>query len=162
MVTTNYFIPNSSFVFIPEKYKVLEMCQKTTSISSAHILQASGTVIQRQSTCVCVTTAISSKSVSVSVKNFQCNTNTCPWKLAYYENGCLRNETCCGPKRNDFTYRMPSFGKVMVMHRKELLLSSSFYLSAVTIILIGGEYVDSYQQLLQQHTIIINNNTCNV
>ena len=139
MVTTNYFTLNSSFVFIPERYKVLEMCKKMTSATSAHILQASGAVIQRQSTCVCVTTRMSSKWVSVSANNFQCNTITCPWKLAFYDNGCLTKEICCGPKQNDFTYRIPSSAKVMVMHKNAQVISASYFLKAVTITLIGGE-----------------------
>ena len=102
------------FVYLVDVYTLAEMCSTNTTTGTLLALVSSNTEAQQHSKCVCSVQKTSDKYVSVTVKQFQCDTDNCPWKLKFYEKGCVREEFCCGKVPKDYAYKVPSSGHFLV------------------------------------------------
>ena len=115
----------------------MQMCHWRKSSGNRHTLVSNSTAARHRSNiCVCFATKTSYEDVSVTVKDFHCDTNSCPWKLSFYENGCLTQQICCGKTETDFEYHIPRSGEMLVTFEGQ---SSNFINSSVQIRIIGGE-----------------------
>ena len=123
------------FVYLVEVFTLAEMCSTNSTTSNLLALVSSSTEAQQHSKCVCSMQNTSDKYVSITLKQFQCDTDNCPWKLKFYEKRYIRLEFCCGNVPKDYSYKLPSSGHFLVAF--EAQPGSSTY-SSVRINMIGG------------------------
>ena len=101
-------------VYLVEVYTLAEMCSMNTTTGSLLALVSSNTEAQQHSKCACFMQNTSDTYVSISLKQFQCDADSCPWKLKFYDKGCVRVEFCCGNVPKDYSYKLPSSGHFLV------------------------------------------------
>ncbi|KAI0228849.1 hypothetical protein LSAT2_020734, partial [Lamellibrachia satsuma] len=87
----------------PDQSTLMQMCYWRKSSGNGHTLVSNSIAARHRSNiCVCFATKTSYEDVSVTVKDFHCDTNSCPWKLSFYEDRCLTQQICCGKTETDF------------------------------------------------------------
>ena len=115
----------------------MEMCNQNTTTDTLQALVSDSSVAQQHSKCVCSVRKTSDDYASVLVKYFNCDTDSCPWKLKFYEDdGCVKKEFCCGQAPKDFSYKFHTSGHFLIAYEAQ---SGSSTYSSVRINLIGGE-----------------------
>ena len=72
---------------------------------------------------------------AVIVKYVHCESDDCPWKLKFYELGCVKQELCCGKTSKDFLYHMPETEALVIVIEAQ---TSGDIESSVRINFIGG------------------------
>ena len=117
----------------------MEMCNQNTTTDTLQALVSDSSVAQQHSRCVCSVKQTSYDFVTITVKYFNCDTDSCPWKLKFYEDGCLREEFCCGQTPQDFSYKIHTSGHFLIAY--EAQSGSSTYSSSVRINIIGSEWI---------------------
>lgn len=118
-----------------EIYTLAEMCSSNTTTGKLLALVSSSTEAQQHPKCVCSMQKTSDEYVAITVKHFQCDSDNCPWKLKFYDNGCIREEFCCGKAPKDFSHKLPSSGHFMVAYEAQ---SGSSTNSSLRINFLGG------------------------